>query len=99
MQDIHSDPNRLKKPVKKENGKWIEISWEEATDIVTDNLKRIIKEYGNDAVGIYQGNPSVHNLGTMLFSSTFFRKIRTKNKFSATSAQRAFFPRIRWSAT
>jgi len=85
LQDIHTDPNRLKKPVKKENGKWIEISWEEATDIVTDRLKEIINKFGNDAIGIYQGNPSVHNLGTMLFSDTFFRKIRSKNRFSATS--------------
>lgn len=85
LQDIHADANRLKKPVKKENGKWIEISWKEATDIVTDKLKKIIEEFGNDAIGIYQGNPSVHNLGTMLFSNNFFRKIRSKNRFSATS--------------
>lgn len=85
LQDINNDPDRLKRPIKKVNGKWVEIAWKEALDEVATRLKEVQRKYGNDAVGIYQGNPSVHNMGTMLFGPSFTRSLRTKNKFSATS--------------
>ncbi len=85
LQDLHQDPDRLKKPLRKVNGQWQEISWSSAFDYVIANLKRIRKQYGNDAVALYQGNPSVHNLGHMLFAPEFARVLKTKNKYSATS--------------
>ncbi|MDH4058907.1 MAG: molybdopterin oxidoreductase family protein, partial [Cyclobacteriaceae bacterium] len=41
--------------------------------------------HGKNSIGIYQGNPSVHNYGTALFSPGFVRALGTKNRFSATS--------------
>ena len=86
LQDIYADPDRLRRPVKKTHSGWQEISWKEAFDEITARLKSIQVKYGPDSVGIYQGNPSVHNLGTMLFGPNFTRSLGTKNKFSATSA-------------
>lgn len=85
LQDIYHDPDRLKKPLKRTGDTWEEISWEAAFDLVEQNLKKVQQEYGRDSVGIYQGNPNVHNLGAMLFSGDFVRAIRTKNRYSATS--------------
>ncbi len=85
LQDVYCDPDRLRKPVRKTNNGWEEISWKNAFDLVESGLKDIQKKYGNDAIAIYQGNPSVHSIGMMLFSSTFFKALRTKNRFSATS--------------
>ncbi len=85
LQDIYNDPDRLKRPIKKVNGKWIEISWTEAYDMAVEGIKKIQKKYGNDAVAVYQGNPAAHNIGSMLFSSSFLRALKTKNKYSASS--------------
>ncbi|MCH8326669.1 MAG: molybdopterin-dependent oxidoreductase, partial [Bacteroidetes bacterium] len=85
LQDIYNDPDRLKHPVRRVNGNWEKISWQEAYDEVTSKLKDIQSKYGRNSVGIYQGNPTVHNSGTMLFAPLFFRTLRTKNRFSATS--------------
>ncbi len=85
LQDIYNDPDRLKHPVRRVNGKWEKISWSKAFDEVTSNLKEIQRINGRNSVGIYQGNPTVHNSGTMLFAPQFFRTLRTKNRFSATS--------------
>jgi anaerobic selenocysteine-containing dehydrogenase len=85
LQDIYQDPDRLKRPLKRSGDQWKEISWKEAFDTVADKLKSIGETYGPNAVGYYQGNPSVHNLGTMFFGNAFFRTLQTKNGFSATS--------------
>ncbi|MFT5196404.1 MAG: anaerobic selenocysteine-containing dehydrogenase [Candidatus Promineifilaceae bacterium] len=83
--DIYEDPDRLKKPVKKTADGWVEISWDQAFDEVAERIKSIQASYGNNAVGMYLGNPNVHNLGSILVGPTLNRAIRTENIFSATS--------------
>ena len=85
MKDIYEDPDRLKFPMKKTANGWEQISWEAAFDEVANKLKDIGRKYGDNAIGVYQGNPSVHNLGTTLFSPNFVRSLKTKNRYSATS--------------
>jgi Tat-targeted selenate reductase subunit YnfE len=50
-------PDRLKYPMKRVGkrgeGKFVRISWDEALDTIADNLKRIVKDYGNEAVYIH----------------------------------------------
>lgn len=85
MKDIYDDPDRLKRPIKKVNGAWIEISWEEAFDEVAEKLLGMQEKYGPQSIGIYSGNPSAHNLGSLLTSPDFIRSLKTKNRFTATS--------------
>lgn len=56
LQDIHVDPDRLRKPVKRVRGQGgsyqhVEIDWEEALDLAADGLIRTIREHGIDGVG------------------------------------------------
>lgn len=90
LQDIHDDPDRLRKPVKRvrrANGSYEHqpIEWDEALDLAATGLVATIKNHGVDAVGIYMGNPTVHNYGMMTHQSALFKHIRTRNRFSATS--------------
>ena len=85
LQDIYHDPDRLKLPQKRTGSTWETISWTQAFDEVEQGIKEVQQKYGDDAVGIYSGNPNVHNLGSMLFSSRLLKSIRTRNRFSATS--------------
>ena len=85
LQDLDTDPDRLRRPVKRVGDEWVEISWNEAFDMVESGLKGVQDRHGRDAVAIYNGNPTVHSLGAMLFVPAFTRALRTKNRFSATS--------------
>lgn len=85
LQDIYEDPDRLKYPVRRTDDGWEQISWDEVFDEVVTNLQAIQEKQGRNAVGIFLGNPVVHNLGSMLFSPPFVRALRTRNRFSATS--------------
>ncbi|KRA37459.1 MULTISPECIES: molybdopterin-dependent oxidoreductase [unclassified Nocardioides] len=87
--DIHADPDRLQRPVRRigegADARWEEISWDEAFDLVADKLAATIREHGDDALAIYLGNPNVHSLGSMTHGVALVQSFRTHNKFSATS--------------
>lgn len=85
LKDIHEDPDRLKFPIKKTADGWKQISWEEAFDEVVSKFKEIQAKYGDNAVATYNGNPTIHNYGSALFSPNFIRALKTKVRFSATS--------------
>lgn len=90
LQDLHADPDRLRRPVKRVRvaggeDRFEPISWEEALDTVAEKLVQTSRDHGVDAIGIYMGNPSVHNYGMMTHQGNLFRHFRTRNRFSATS--------------
>jgi anaerobic selenocysteine-containing dehydrogenase len=85
LKDIYLDKNRLKQPLKRVSGGWETISWEEAFDTVVAKIKETQSTYGNDSVAMYAGNPSIHNLGTMIAGSGFTKLLNTKSRFTATS--------------
>lgn len=90
LQDIHEDPDRLRKPMKRirtapGEHQHVEIEWSEALDLAANALASTIEKQGVDAVGAYFGNPSVHNYGMLTHQRNLFRHIRTRNRFSATS--------------
>lgn len=90
LRDIHEDPDRLQYPVRKRtdaegNVTWEQIAWPEALDLAAEGLLAVHKKYGVDAIGVYFGNPSVHNYGMLTHQNHLFRWFRTRNRFSATS--------------
>ncbi len=85
LQDLYNDKDRLTKPVKKTQDGWQEISWKEAFKQITKGLESVQNTHGKNAVGVYVGNPTVHNLEAMIYGSDFFRLLGTRNRFSATS--------------
>ena len=96
LKDIYLDENRLKQPVRRTETGWETISWNEAFDEVASKLKSIQNQHGKNAVGVYQGNPSVHNSGTLLTAPAFLRALGTKNRFSATSADQLPHHFVAW---
>lgn len=90
LADVHADPDRLRRPVRRVAGadgepRWQEIDWDEALDLAADGLARAVNEHGRDALAVYLGNPNVHSLGSMTHGTALVKGFRTRNKFSATS--------------
>jgi len=83
--DIHEDPNRLRRPMKRSGAEWVEIGWDEAFDLAAEKLAFVQLQHGNDAVGFYIGNPAVHNIGTLFSVPSLARVLKTRSAFSATS--------------
>lgn len=85
LQDLHEDPDRLKYPLLKTPDGWEQISWDNAFNEVASRIRNIQAKHGNNAVGIYVGNPTIHNMGSMLTLLPFLSALGTSNRFSATS--------------
>ncbi|WP_431587783.1 molybdopterin-dependent oxidoreductase [Aquabacterium sp.] len=89
LKDVHEDPDRLRRPVKRvgqgTDARWVEISWDEAFDLVARELVQVRQQHGANAVGVYQGNPTVHNWGNITHGPLFMGQLKTRNRFSATS--------------
>jgi anaerobic selenocysteine-containing dehydrogenase len=85
LKDLQEDPDRIRRPIKRVGQEWVEISWDEAFTEIEQQLKRIRKAHGDDAVGVYVGNPTAHNTGAMLMLGPFLASLNTRNRFSATS--------------
>ena len=85
LADLHHDPDRLTRPMLRDGSSWRELGWDEAFELVATKLGNIRKAYGNDAVAVYQGNPTAHNLGLITYGQLLMRTLGTKNAYSATS--------------
>ncbi len=85
LQDLQVDPNRLRQPLRRTASGWETISWEAAFAEAAAGLARLQQTHGQDAVAIYLGNPNVHNLGAILFAPSLARRLKTHNRFSASS--------------
>ncbi|WP_448089529.1 molybdopterin oxidoreductase family protein [Pseudomonas azerbaijanoccidentalis] len=85
LQDIQNDPDRLHQPMRRVGSEWQPIEWEDAFSLVAERLAAIQERHGQNAVAVYQGNPSVHNYGLMTHSNYFLGLLKTRNRFSATS--------------
>lgn len=85
LKDIHDDPDRLRRPMRRVGHEWTEVSWDDALREVASRLAGIQAEHGHDAVATYLGNPTVHSSGAMLFAPDLIRALKTRNRYSATS--------------
>ncbi|MEH6451077.1 MAG: molybdopterin oxidoreductase family protein [Oleispira sp.] len=85
LQDLHEDPDRLRQPIERTADGWKEISWPEALDKVAAGIQSVQKQHGQNAFGIYLGNPNVHNMGSMLTVKHLLMGLKTRSRFSATS--------------
>jgi anaerobic selenocysteine-containing dehydrogenase len=85
LQDVHEDPDRLRRPLRRRGTSWEEISWNEALAEAAERLVGVQAAHGRDAAAVYLGNPVVHNYGALLFSQLLLKGLGTWNRFSATS--------------
>src|SRR3989339_2036449 len=52
-------PDRLKYPMKKVNGKFERIGWDQALDEIADKLHRLKKQFGPQVLGVFSGSIGV----------------------------------------
>lgn len=84
LKEMYHDPDRLRQPVRRTAKGWEKISWDEAYEEAASRLLAIREQYGNDAVGLYAGNPIVHDLA-FLYYPILARALASRSVFNASA--------------
>ncbi|MEZ5215834.1 MAG: molybdopterin-dependent oxidoreductase [Ilumatobacteraceae bacterium] len=82
---LHDDPDRLRRPLVKRDGEFVEVSWDEAFAEIEATLLPLLAEHGRDACAVYLGNPGAHSLAPLLYNRSVIRALGTRNRFSAST--------------
>jgi len=72
--DVHYSRDRLQYPLRKVNGSFKRVSWDEALDFISDSLNNIKDKYGPEAVATFYGHSQFvkENIGlTRLWAQAF----------------------------
>jgi anaerobic selenocysteine-containing dehydrogenase len=85
LRQLHEDPDWLRGPLVKRDGRFEPASWDEAFTEVERRVLPIVERRGRDAVGVYVGNPNAHSLAAMIFLRPLIRALGTTNVFSAST--------------
>lgn len=85
LKHLEADPDRVRRPLVKREGVFVEVGWREAFAEIDRRLGDIRSRHGNDALAVYLGNPSAHNLGPLLYNRALLQAARTANVYSAST--------------
>ncbi|GAB0103280.1 molybdopterin oxidoreductase family protein [Nocardia sp. JMUB6875] len=85
---LDSDPDRLTAPMIRDRATdtWRTASWDEAFGVIRERLPQVSAAYGNQAVGLYLGNPNAHTVAGALYVPLLIRALATRSLFSASTA-------------
>lgn len=84
LADLHHDPERLRRPVRRVDGRFEEIGWAEAFELVGRELRRVRADHGRHALGMYLGNPAAHS-PSVLYGIALRVATLTRHFYSASS--------------
>jgi anaerobic selenocysteine-containing dehydrogenase len=85
LKHLEADPDRIRRPLIRRGDEFHEASWDEAFEAIDAGLAPIREQYGPDALAIYLGNPSAHNLAGLVYGRVLLQAARTKNLYSAST--------------
>jgi anaerobic selenocysteine-containing dehydrogenase len=85
VKDIHEDPDRLRRPVKRVGSEWHPLDWKEALDFAADGLFEVQRRFGDDAVADYIGNPYGNVYGVLTHISYLRNALNSRNSASLAS--------------
>ena len=80
LTELHDDPDRVRTPLI--GGE--PATWDEAFALIDERLSPILAADRN-AVALYLGNPSAHNLSNQLYGGVLAKALATRNVYSAST--------------
>ncbi|MES2298004.1 MAG: molybdopterin-dependent oxidoreductase [Pseudomonadota bacterium] len=85
LKELHADPDRLRTPLIKRDGRFVEASWDEAYREIARRLPPVLAAGGPHALATVLGNPTSHKMSLLLYFPRLARALGTHNMYSASS--------------
>src|SRR5947209_1355301 len=76
LADLHHDPDRVRTPlIRQPDGSFAPATWDQAFALIADRLAPLLAAGDRNALGLYLGNPSAHNLANILYGPVLARAL------------------------
>ncbi|WP_137895185.1 molybdopterin-dependent oxidoreductase [Ramlibacter sp. 2FC] len=85
LKDLHEDPDRLRQPLIKRQGRFEPASWDDAFAEIERRLPPLLAARGPQSTGLVVGNPSAHKIGLLLYFTRLVKALGTRNVFTAAT--------------
>lgn len=82
MGDFAHSPDRLQTPLKKVNGQFEKISWNQALQEIGQKLRSIHDDHGGEAIAAYMGNPIGFSLWPTMVMTYFLKAFDAHKLFT-----------------
>ena len=86
LTELHADPDRLRRPVRRRGSDFIDIGWDEAIAESADRLKAVQGAHGRHSVAYYFGNPSGHKAPFILYGPLLMEALGSMQVYSPGTA-------------
>jgi formate dehydrogenase len=85
MTDVQNDPDRVLHPLRRRDGGFERVSWDEALDEIGTRLGRILDERSGPALGWYMGNPGAFSYSHPLWVKALLDAVGSPHWYTASS--------------
>jgi anaerobic selenocysteine-containing dehydrogenase len=85
LKDLHDDPDRVRRPLVRRDGRLVEAGWDEAFEEIDRLLGGLIARHGREAIGLALGNPVAHKMSLSLYVRRLARALGSRSIFSAST--------------
>ncbi|MCJ1679685.1 molybdopterin oxidoreductase family protein [Streptomyces sp. APSN-46.1] len=82
---VDGDPDRLRTPLVRRDGRLQEATWEEAFETIAAAIPALVREHGGQSVGVVLGNPNTHTMAGALYPPVLLKALGTRNLFTAST--------------
>jgi anaerobic selenocysteine-containing dehydrogenase len=85
LMELRDDPDRVRTPMIRKEGKLVEASWEEAFAVIKEKFADIKSKYGSEALALYIGNATIGTTPFMVGYQMLLQCMGTQNLYTAGS--------------
>lgn len=83
--EVHHDPDRLRQPLVRRDGRLEEATWDEAFAEIDRRARAIVDAHGREAFALVLGNPIVHHLAASLYVRPLVFATGSRQLYSAST--------------
>ena len=85
LKGLHHDPDRLRRPLVRRDGRLQEVDWDEAFAVLAERLGPIARESGPDAFAFHMGTPTAHDYGTWIYGRATLKLFGARQMYTSAT--------------
>lgn len=85
FEKVRQNQDRLTTPLKRDNGKFVPVSWDQALSEIGEKIRALRSQHGDESIGAYFGNPISFSPLMPIFWTAFTQGLKTHKVYNTGS--------------